>query len=97
MTLKDVLYMPEFHKNIVSLGVIIRDGFELSVTGSTMTVKKGSGGHISFNRETKAAMEFSIILKETARVMPMLYPWLLPHCPRGPIVPKTSLQTPIQL
>jgi hypothetical protein len=59
MTLKDVLYTPKFHKNIVSLGVLIRDGFDLSVTGSTMTVKKGRGGHISFNRETKAAMEFS--------------------------------------
>ena len=58
MTLKDVLYTPKFHKNIVSLGVLIRDGFDLSVTGSTMTVKKGRGGHISFNRETNGVLYF---------------------------------------
>ena len=27
------MYTPKFHKNIVSLGVLIRDGFDLSVTG----------------------------------------------------------------
>ena len=58
MTLKDVLYTPKFHKNIVSLGVLIRDGFDLSVTGSTMTVKKGRGGHISFNRETNGVLYY---------------------------------------
>jgi hypothetical protein len=58
MILKDVLYTPKFHKNIVSLGVLIRDGFDLSVTGSTMTVKKGRGGHISFNRETNGVFYY---------------------------------------
>ena len=58
MKLKDVLYTPKFHKNIVSLGVLIRDGFDLSVTGSTMTVKKGRGGHISFNRETNGVLYY---------------------------------------
>ena len=57
MTLKDVLYMPKFHKNIVSLGVLIRESFNFSVTGSTMTIKKGHG-HISFNRETNGVLYY---------------------------------------
>ena len=36
MTLKDVLYTPKFHKNIVSLGVLIHNSFDLSPQNKTL-------------------------------------------------------------
>ena len=38
LPLKKVLYTPKFHKNIVSIGVLIKSGYHVQMSGSTMTV-----------------------------------------------------------
>jgi hypothetical protein len=40
LMLKDVLYTPNFHKNIISIGVLIHDSYNLTISGSIMTIKK---------------------------------------------------------
>jgi hypothetical protein len=57
LTLKDVLYTPKFQKNIISIAVLIRDGYDLSVSGSTMTIKKGQN-QLCFNREPNGVLYY---------------------------------------
>ena len=57
LILKGVLYTAKFHQNIISIGVLIRDGYDLTVSGSTMTIKKGSN-QLCLNRETNGVLYY---------------------------------------
>ena len=57
LMLKDVLYTPNFHKNIISIGVLIHDSYDLTISGSTMTFKKAQN-ELCFNHEPNGVLYY---------------------------------------
>ena len=67
-TLKQVLYTPKFHKNIISIGVLIRDGCEILVSSSTMTTTKGQT-QVCFNQEPNGVLYYFKGYRNTYAIM----------------------------
>ena len=62
--LKRVLYTPKFHKNIVSVGVLIKCGYYVHMSGSTMTMESPST-KVTFSCEGGGVLYYLRALRTT--------------------------------